>query len=184
MSLVGLVLSPIILFMAAPPGGLQPMTAEDLIFAAAFFGIASVIYEALFGRFFLAAQARPAKRRHPALVWTMRLLLAVAIWATVGVASLFALGLTFTQAMLVSALFVGIYVIAERKELLGNALASGACMAILILLCQLVFALTLYQLPLNALQLSLALAPVAWAGITGFAVGPLYEYVRRLRAHA
>ena len=185
MSLVGLVLSPAILFFAAQTGtgAVQPIAVENLIFGASFFGVAAVIYEGLFGRFFVANKGpRFLKRTHSVLAWTARLILAAAIWSAVTVACLFVLGLSFLQAMLVSALFVGVYVIAERKDLLGDALASGACMAVLILLSQLIFAFALYRLPLGIGGLPLTLVPVAWAAIVGFAIGPLYEYVRRLKA--
>ncbi len=182
MSLVGVVLAPAILFLAMRSGAdaSRVVGVEDLVFAGSFFGIAAVIYEALFGRHF--ARLRPARTpaRHPVLLWISRLVLAVAIWGAAAVGGVFALGIDLAPSLLVATLLVGVYVIAERKDLLGNALASGACMALLILLIELLDTLRLEPVPLDAFRLSMTLAPAVWAAIAGFAIGPLYEYVRRL----
>ncbi len=192
LSLIGLVIAPAALFLAAAEGVgpiYGPVGVEDLIFAWSFFGVAAVAYEALMGTRLQAM--RPAKKepKHPLLSWAGRLVLALSFWAAVSVANLFVFALSVPRAAAAGALLVAVYVVADRKDLLMNALVSGAFMAATVFLCQHLFYVRLFPVEAAArawaVPSTLGHVPVdllLWSAMAGFAIGPLYEYVRRLKA--
>ncbi len=192
MSAVGLVVAPAALFLAAQEGTgvIQgPIGVEDLLFAVSFFGVAAVAYEALMGVHLHAV--RPARKdpKHPLLAWAGRLMLALSFWAAVSVANLFVFELSIPRALAAGALLVAVYVVADRKDLLLNALISGVFMSALVFLCQQLFFVRLFpaEAAVRALSAPYLIGGVStdillWSAMAGFAIGPLYEYVRRLKA--
>lgn len=191
MSLVGLVLAPAVLFLAAAEGTgpIQgSMGVEDLIFAVSFFGIASVAYEALMGTHLQTMRPTRKEPAHPLLAWAGRLLLALSFWSAVSVANLFVFELSVPRALAAGALLLTVYVIADRKDLLLNALVSGVFMAALVFLCQQLFYVRLFpvEAAVRSWSMPFSLGSVSvdvllWSAMAGFAIGPLYEYVRRLK---
>lgn len=191
MSLVGLVVAPGALAVAAAEGTgpiAGPIGVEDLIFAVSFFGIASVAYEALMGVHLHAAPLPRKEPKNPWLAWAGRLLLAVSFWAAVSVSNLFVFDLSVPRAMAAGALLLAVYVVADRKDLLLNGLVSGFFMASLLFLCQQLFFVRLFpaEAAARAWTAPYALGNVSvdlllWAAMAGFAIGPLYEYVRHLK---
>ncbi len=191
MSLVGLVIAPAALFLAAAEGtsAVQgPIGVEDLIFAVSFFGVAAVAYEALMGVHLHAVRPARKEPKHPLLAWAGRLLLALSFWAAVSVANLFVFELSVPRAAAAGALLVAVYVVAERKDLLLNALISGLFMSALVFLCQQLFFVQLFpgEAAVRALSAPYIVGGVStdvllWSAMAGFAIGPLYEYVRRLK---
>ncbi len=182
MSLFGLIVSPAIILLAARTGtsGSRIVGMEDFLFAFSFFGVASVVYEAFFGKHFIHAHNK-RNVKYPLLAWGSRLSLALGIWTLLSVLELFIFHLSLPRAMVSAALLVAVYVIAERKDLLTNALVSGVFMAALIFLCEEFFIVRLY--PPLAASGGMALSPdlILWSAVVGFAIGPLYEYVRRMK---
>jgi len=190
MSLVGLALAPAILFLAGNGGqGVSAVIGvEDAVFAFSFFGVAAVCYEVLFGRHFAVPRGARGTPARSAVAWGVRLLLAVSAWVAASVALQFAFEISIVRAMAAAALLVGVYVVADRKDLLGNALASGFFMAGLVFLCEQLFFLRLYpaEAALRAgtgFIAGVSTDTLLWAAVAGFAVGPLYEYVRSLKAN-
>lgn len=186
MSLVGLVLTPAILLMAMAPGSQMPaapISVEDWLFAFSFFGVAAVAYEAMLGRHL--SPIKPARKppKHPMLAWALRLILVIAVWSFVSVASVFVLEIPTNRALLAGALLILVYMIAERKDLLGNALLSGLCMAALVFVSEQLLYLRLFpEVATGAFTLyGPALRDGLWAALAGAAIGPLYEYVRHLK---
>jgi hypothetical protein len=196
MSIVGLVLSPAAILVASldyrnQAALAQPIISiEDLLFAFALFGIAAVIYQAIFGKHAeRAALASQPKRRASMFRWAAELILILCLWISISVASLVIFHLTSIQSVIVGGLLIGIYMIASRKDLLTDALLSGLFVAILIFLTEQLFFVRLfpevaaeYWNVKNLSGISLAGVPleeVLWSGIVGFTIGPVYEYVRR-----
>ncbi|MBU0646050.1 hypothetical protein KJ611_01045 [Patescibacteria group bacterium] len=195
MSVIGLVLSPAILLMAANNernwAGLMSLGYEDFLFSFAMFGIAAVIYQAATGR-----QAKPIKRRrrklkNRALHWLAHLLIISGLWLLMSLLANLIFALNPFQAFMVGGLLIGLYIVADRRDLMINAVFSGLFIAILIFALEKVFLLKLFpeatQGFMNLGQAAgptlagVPLAEIFWAAIVGFTVGPLYEYVRYLR---
>ena len=78
---------------------------------------------------------------------------------------------------------VGIYIVADRKDLLYNALFSGLIITIVVFVIEQLFFVRLY--PGAAATLTtlggVPMEQLVWAAVVGFAIGPLYEYVRHWR---
>ena len=183
LSLVGLALAPAIVFLALQmaPGTSRQLGVEDFLFALSFFGIAAVIYEVMFGRHFVIIRSR-VPTNHPNLAWIARLFLVICAWIVISVLCFFILQLPMVRAMLAGALLIGVYVIAARKDLLGNALATGTFMAALIFVCELLLGLRFHPTSLPSAFMTVSFVHLVWAAVVGFAIGPLYEYVRHLKA--
>ncbi|MFH1404972.1 MAG: lycopene cyclase domain-containing protein [Patescibacteria group bacterium] len=194
MSFIGLILSPGALYLAHQDyrasylGLAASIGIEDLLFAFSLFGLAAVAYQALLGK-----QAKPVGRaRHkiqnPALHWGTHLLIIFSLWIFVSLLSLILFAVTSVTAFVIGGVMIGIYIIADRKDLLYNALFSGLIIAILVFLIEQLFFVRLYPQAAaifwqfdDAYGLVLGGIPlleILWAGVVGFTVGPLYEYVR------
>jgi len=194
MSLVGLVVAPgAILIAATDYRGTSALDAssfgiEDLIFSFALFGIAAVIYGVLLGKRAHALRGKRHRISSPTLHWGSKLTVISGIWLFTTLILLAELGVDPIQAFVISGVFIGIYIIADRKDLLYNALLSAVFIAVLVFLVEQIFFVRLYpdaifwsQEVTNGLLLAgIPIQEILWAAVVGFAVGPLYEYVRDL----
>lgn len=194
MSLIGLVLSPAVLLLAASGDrswdGFLSVGYDDFLFSFALFGVAAVIYQAVTGK-----QTKPIKRRRRRLKnrklhWLARLLILAGIWLFISLLANLFFEIYLGQAFIVAGLLIGMYVMIDRRDLMINGLFSGAFIALLIFFLEKVFLLRLFPeapfslWPIEPAMASLAgvpLAEIVWAAIVGFTVGPLYEYVRQLK---
>lgn len=198
MSIIGLVLAPGAMAVAAIDYRNATSTAgsvgiEDLLFAFCVFGIASVIYQFALGKHTKKLRGARILLSHPATHWLAHLVIALGIWAVIALSLTVVLGLSSIQAVIVAGLLVGTYVIADRKDLMFDALLSGLFVAVLVFAAEQLFFVRLfpdaaaqYWQSGNLSGLVLAGVPleeILWAGVVGFAIGPLYEYMRDMRVN-
>lgn len=193
MSAIGLVLSPAVLLVVTSGGwsGLTSLGYTDFLFSFSLFGLAAVIYQAVTGK-----QSEPIKRRRRKLKnrrlhWLACLLIITGVWLFATLLTSMFFDIYPGQAFVVGGLIIGIYLIADRRDLMVNALFSGLFIAILLFTVEKVFFLKLfpeanlaqmlYGEGLGATIAGVPLGGLVWAAIVGFTVGPVYEYVRSLR---
>src|SRR3989339_897182 len=194
MSVIGLVLAPGAMAIAALDYHnvtVATIGIEDFLFSFCVFGIASVIYQFALGKHTKKLRGRRILLSHPATHWLPPIIIALGIWAVLGVARAVALGLSSVQAAIVGGLLVGTYVIADRKDLMFDALLSGVFVAVLVFASEQLFFVRLFPEAasqywqagnLSGLVLAgIPLEELLWAGVVGFAIGPLYEYMRDVR---
>ncbi len=194
MSIVGLVISPGILILAINDyrnvltDSQSIIGIEDLLFAFSLFGIAAVIYQALVGRHVHKLRGSNYEIHH-AGHWIGHLILVLGLWAFASLLLLFVFSLSSIHALIVGGLLVGMYIIADRHDLLMNALLSGLFMAALIFVTEQIFFVRLFPMDAAALWQwdsistfivgGVPLEEIMWAAVVGFTVGPLYEWLRR-----
>lgn len=195
MSVFGLLLAPIMLYLAANDvraGLLQ--TSEsfglvDFVFAGSLFGIAAVIYHVLTSHHVYKLRRR--RFRHESLThWIAQLVIVLAIWFSTALLVMTFFNVDSLHAMATGALLVGIYIIADRKDLLLDALLSGVFVGLLLFILSQLFFLRFYpELGANLIDPTTAnfvhlgglpLSQLFWGFLVGFTIGPLYEYVRHL----
>jgi len=198
MSLVGLVLSPGALLLASNDyraGGEAANTfgIENLIFSFALFGIAAVAYQAVLGKRVADFRGERYRISHPGLHWAAHLALVLGIWVfiTLVLNLIFALGTI--QSLIVGGLMIGTFMIADRRDLLLDALLSGLFIGILVFTTEQIFfarlfpdaALMFWRVEnLSGIVLGgIPIEEILWAAVVGFAVGPFYEYIRRYRLY-
>jgi hypothetical protein len=195
MSVIGLVLAPGAIAVASVDyrnvGAAGAVGLEDLLFAFSVFGIASVVYQFVLGKHTKRLRGARILIPHPAAHWLAHLIIALGIWAVIALSLNVILGLSTVQAVIVGGMLVGTYVIADRKDLLFDALLSGLFVSVLVFAAEQLFFVRLfpeaaaqYWQTANLSGLALSGVPVEeilWAGVVGFAIGPLYEYMRDLR---
>lgn len=196
MSLVGLVASPAALLLAVTDGRTDALYAhavgvEDLLFTFALFGIAAVIYQAVFGKRVHKLRGEAFRLPHPVMHWGVHLLLIFVSWIVVALVAEITLHIPSIQAAIAGGLLVATYIIADRHDLVLNALLSGLFMAILLFTLEQIFFIRLF--PSAALDMwnvtglsglalgGIPLEELTWAAVIGFAVGPVYEYVRKYK---
>lgn len=196
MSVIGLIVAPGALMISAHDyrGVDSSVTAagiEDLLFSFALFGIAAVIYHILLGKRLEARKGTRTNIQSRGIAWTSQLVIMIGIWlfAILFLSGLY--GIAPVHAAIVGGLFIGIYVIADRKDLFADALLSALFMAVLVFSIEQIFFVRLYPEasllfwnPAMVSGTTLAGIPIEeihWAAVVGFAVGPVYEYVRRIR---
>lgn len=197
MSLIGLVLSPGAILIASldnkVPGAVVSGTIgiEDLLFAFAVFGLASVIYQVVLGKHAKKLRGNRIFLSHPASHWLAHLIIALGIWTFVALSLTVALGLTASQSVVVGGLLVGTYVIADRKDLIFNALLSGILISVLVFAAEQIFFVRMFPEAaptfwearhLSRLMLGgIPVEEIVWSAVVGFAIGPLYEYMREIK---
>ncbi|NBS41662.1 hypothetical protein EBS80_03295, partial [bacterium] len=129
MSVIGLVLAPGAIMVASldyrATGAIGGIGVEDLIFAFSLFGLASVIYQAVLGKHTKKLRGGPMFFTHPASHWLAHLVIALSIWGVLSLAFTVILSLTAVQSAIVGGLLIGTYIIADRKDLVFDALLSG-----------------------------------------------------------
>ena len=198
MSVVGLLLAPAVILVAANDYRGQALTqgsfigVEDLLFAFSLFGIAAVIYEVLIGKQ-LGKRVYKRNEKHEFAVahWVSWLVIALGIWAFISLSCIYILSLTSIQSLIIGGALIGTYIVADRKNLLVNAIVSGLLTALLVFLSEQLFFVHLF--PEAAAQFwqfdrlsgfvigGIPFEEILWAAVVGFAIGPLYEYVRSLK---
>ncbi|NQV90794.1 hypothetical protein HQ487_05335 [Candidatus Uhrbacteria bacterium] len=195
MSIVGLILSPGILVVAAydfrniiSDQTTSHVGIEDFLFVFSFFGIAAVIYQILVGRHAHKLRGSRYEMEHIGH-WIGHLALILGIWAFVTLMLIHVFALSSVQSLIVGGLFIGIYIIADRHDLTMNALLSGIFMAGLIFIIEQLFFVRLFPLDastfwqFNALSSfvigGIPMEELMWAAVAGFTIGPLYEWLRR-----
>lgn len=197
MSAVGLIITPGALLITStdPRAGIQEYATAvgmpDLIFGTALFGIAAVLYQALFGKHAEKLRKKPYHLASPHMHWGAHLIIIVGVWLFIAAASHLVFLLPPLQSFIIAGLMIGIYLIAERKDLMTDALLSGIVIAILIFLLEQLFFVRLFpeaaamyfeERGLSGIILGgIPAEEILWAAIVGFTVGPLYEYLRGLQ---
>jgi hypothetical protein len=185
MSVVGLILTPGALnaslsFRAVDPQWIFiEIYAGPLLAAWSLFGIAAVCYQVAAGK-----SSKPVSPRTHSTTfhWFTLLCLLAAGWILTSFVALAFLQIPTIPAISLGGLLVGLYLIAHRHDLLIDALGSGAIMALVVLLGQLMFSETFFTSLQPSQSFGLAvLQEVSWAAIVGFSVGPLYEYVKNFK---
>ena len=187
MSIIGLVISPGALFLANVDrrgilfDGVIAVGIEDALFAFSLFGAAAVLYQALLGKHASPVpRSRQTLGHNPALHWAAHLVIIVGAWLFVSLLTLSLFEVPTLRAFILGAVMVGIYIVADRKDLLYNALFSGLIITIVVFVIEQLFFVRLY--PGAAATLTtlggVPMEQLVWAAVVGFAVGPLYEYVR------
>ncbi len=197
MSVVGVVLAPGVLYVALsdyrrslPVSG-APIGIEDFLFAFALCGISAVIYQVVFGRHLSKLRGERFFVRPRHLHWVSMLVIVTGIWAAISLTLTTLFPINSVYAFAVGGLLIGTYVIADRHDLLLNALVSGAFVALLVFVLEQVFFTRLFPVDAGSVwqieNLSGTLfgaSPIEellWIGVVGFTLGPLYEYVRGYR---
>ncbi len=196
MSVAGLVLTPAILLVAAADyraaGSLTSgfIGVEDLIFAFSFTGVAAVVYEILIGRRLKPIRRNHLGGRHP-LHWLATLVIVLGAWAAISFAAMLLFPIGSVYSFMIGALVVGIYIIADRHDLLIDAIFSGLFMAVLVFGLEQLFFVHLFPIEASALwqtdRLSglfisgIPVEEIIWILIVGMTIGPVYEFVRHYR---
>jgi hypothetical protein len=196
MSSVGLLCSPAVLIIAASDYRNilfdQPffIGIEDFIFAFSVFGVAAVVYHVLIGQHGHKIRGERLKSKNTTLHFVSHLVLVLGLWAFIGLLMIYVFNLASVSALIVGGLMVGIYIIADRHDLLFNALVSGVVMAALVFVLEQIFFIRLF--PEAALGFwkaesishfllgGIPLEELMWAAVVGFTIGPMYEWLRKI----
>lgn len=196
MSIAGLVLTPAILMVASSDYRVAGIAAngfvgiEDLIFAFSFTGVAAVIYEILVGRRLIPVRHKHLWGKHP-INWFASLVIVLGGWAAISLAALWLFPVNSVYALMVGGLLVLTYIIADRHDLIFDALFSGLFMAVLVFGLEQLFFVQLFPTEAAAIwqvdRLSgflpggIPVEELVWILIVGMAIGPVYEFVRHYR---
>lgn len=196
MSIAGLVMTPGILLLVASdfrsivsPAGRITIGIEDLIFGFSLFGIAAVLYHVALGMHVHKMKGSRIRLSHPILHWFVHLIILLGIWAFTSLLFIDIFELASIRALIIGGLLVGTYMIADRHDLLLNALLTGLSTAILVFVAEQIFFVRLFPEAAatfwqhDAIRLSFVsgvpLEEILWAAVVGFTIGPMYEYLRR-----
>jgi hypothetical protein len=183
MSAFGLLLSPAALVMAAsgkPFGFPLTLRPEDVVFVACLFGVAAAGYHLLLERHGSRLHGKRIHRRHLAH-WLSHLMILLGSWVIIALTCRIVFATPVPGAFAIGGLLVGIFVIADRRDLLLRALLTGLLVSLLIFLVETLFAARLFVPTVPSLA-GLPVEELLWAGVVGFAAGPVYEFARHLRA--
>ncbi len=197
MSVVGLVMAPPLLLIAATDyhqivsDQALPIGIEDLLFSFCLFGIASIIYHVLLGKHVHKFKGDRLRLKNPAAHWISHLLLVLGVWACIALAAIVFFQLPSMQSVILGGLMIGIYIIADRQDLLIDALLSGFMTFVLIFFIEHIFFVRLFPdvaahfWQWNTLSKfiigGLPTEELLWAAVVGFTIGPMYEWLRRYR---
>lgn len=161
----------------------------DLLFAFAVAGLAGSLFHALFGKHYhRLPKLRRATPREGMLaqIWLIRLLIGTLVFLWGIVFCVFAFGLSPAAGALATAVIMAVYMVVHRHDLLTDALLSAGLTALVTYMSG-ATALFLHSddvtsalvttsdrighVPADLVTLALAF---------GLALGPLYEYIRRI----
>ncbi len=195
MSFVGLTLAPGVLMMVVDDyrnivsNTMAGVGLEDLLFSFSLFGIAAVIYQVIVGKHVHKIQGTRWRHNHPAVHWYTHLILVLGLWGFISILLTYVFELASIRALIVGGVLVGVYVIADRRDLLLDALLSGLFTAILVFLTEQIFFARLFPETMTAfwqfdkmtlfLIGGIPLEELLWAATIGFTIGPMYEWLRR-----
>lgn len=166
------------------------LSLTDVFFSFFIAGIAAAVFHATFGKHYHKLPKPKLRLRkkeeHLAQFWMMRLFLAILIftWGIVLLAILFQLDVT-ESVLLVASGFL-IYLISHRRDLLADALWSALLTAMITFVAASlasVFSTTSFEITPVYSAAFVGGVPVdllVWSSALGLALGPLYEYIRRL----
>ena len=197
MSLFGFVLAPgmILLVLLTDFRQTASLTSgtvgiEDILFAFSICGIAAVIYEIFLGRHVHLLKPQKGKFHSTGAHWLAHLIILLGLWMCVTLLLLLLFPINSVYAFIVGGLLIGIYIIADRHDLLLNALLSGLFLVVILFFLEQVFFIRLF--PDAAILFwkqtdsisgfyvyGIPLEELLWAATVGFTLGPLYEYVRK-----
>lgn len=189
--LLGALFTPVIYFLNAEAlQASETITIQlsHFLFSFVFSGVAAVIFHEAFGRHYRKRKSVFFKRHMEEAHWLLHLFLLMALWAWGGVLFVFLLETSTFQGLIVSALLIGVVVVATRHDLVWDAIWSGLLMMIVFfVLYEIAFFETgpivssewwgVTDLQTRFLG-SVPVEALLWAVVTGFVLGPLYEYVR------
>lgn len=196
MSLVGLVLTPAIVMVAVSDylasNALERgyIGLENFIFAFSLTGTAAVAYEILVGR-----RLKPLRRKHlwgkHHLNWLATLVIILGAWAAVTSAMFFLFPIGSVYSFIVGGLLVFTYIIAERHDLLVDAVFSGLFTVVLVFGLEQIFFRHIFSVSpssfwqvdrLSGFSLNqIPVEEIIWVLIVGLAIGPVYEFIRQYR---
>jgi len=197
MSIVGLLLTPGIIlivsndFRTSLSNGSLSIGIEDLLFTFALFGIASVVYQILLGQHTHKLKGTRLHMGHPVLHWFVHLVLILGIWAFLSLLFIDIFELASIRALIIGGLLVGTYIIADRHDLLFDALLTGLLTAMLVFVVEQIFFVRLFPDAVQGfwqfdairsfLIGGIPLEEILWSAVVGFTIGPMYEYLKRYR---
>ncbi len=195
MSVVGLVLTPGILLLVTTDfrAILSEQSAfigiEDLLFAFSIFGIAAVVYQVVVGAHLHKIKGERFKHHNDVTHWWILLMLVLGLWAFASLLLIHVFDLSSVRALIVAGLLVGIYIIADRHDLLMDALLSGLLVGVLVFVLEQLFFVRLfpeavagfwqYDAISSFVIGGVPIEEIMWAMVVGFTIGPMYEWLRR-----
>ncbi|MCX6714427.1 MAG: hypothetical protein NTX72_01290 [Candidatus Uhrbacteria bacterium] len=195
MSIVGLVITPALLLIAGSsyhavvPDLPFTFGIEDLLFGFSVFGIAAIIYHVLLGKHVHKIKGDRLRLKNPAAHWIAHLILVLGSWICLSLGAIAIFSIAPIQAMLFGGVMVGMYIIASRNDLLVDALLSGLMTAALVFLVEQLFFIRLFpDIATNYWEWTtlskfilggIPLEEILWAGVVGFTIGPMYEWLKR-----
>lgn len=161
----------------------------DLLFSFAIAGLAGSIFHAIFGKHYHRLPKVRRKTANDGLlaqIWLIRMFIATLLFLWGIVFCVFAFDLTPAPAALATGIIMALYIVVHRHDLLTDALASAALMSVIAYIAG---AITLYFSTNDIASLlisnngtfgSVPIDLITWSAAFGLALGPLYEYIRRL----
>ncbi len=195
MSLIGLLAAPSLVFIASTDyqqlvnSQPIPFGVEDLLFSFSLFGIASIIYHVLLGKHMHKFRGKRLKIKNPAVHFLFQFIFVLGVWACLSLGSVFLFQLDIIHAFFLGGLMIGIYIIADRHDLLIDALMSGLMMALLLFFVEHIFFFRLFPTDtshfwqwstVSAFFLTnVPVVEIIWAAVVGFTIGPMYEWLRQ-----
>ena len=188
LSLLALFLLPLSLSINASASGVlvQKLSILDLLFAYTTAGLSGVLFHAVLGKEYHNVKVK-TRDHHASELWIMRFFLFALGFVWLSVFLIIAFGLRNIDAVIISAIALGMYMIAHRKNLLFDSLLSSLLMGIVMTVIGFVaYSISAEQSQLLFIESSSTLFGIPtdlllWAFALGFALGPLYEYVRKLK---
>lgn len=194
MSAVGLVMAPVFILLAGTRYQNTLITqqisfgVEDFLFTFSLFGIASIIYHVLLGKHVHSFKGDKLRLKNPAAHWIAHLVLVLGTWICLTLSVIVIFSTPPMQAILFGGALIGIYMIANRHDLLVDALLSGIMSTALVFLVEQLFFIRLSPEIASAYWQWSDLSPfilggipleeLFWAAIVGFTIGPMYEWLR------
>lgn len=166
--------------------GLQFM---DLLFSFGVAGLAASVFHGIFGKHYHRLP-KPMRRKAEdgtlMQIWLIRVFVATLLFLWGIVFCVFAFDLSPAPAALVTSVIMAVYMVVHRHDLVIDCLASAALMG---LVAYIAAAVALFLTPEDFSSVfivehgRIGHVPtdlVTWSVAFGLALGPLYEYIRRL----
>lgn len=165
------------------------MQFVDLLFAFGVAGLAASVYHGVFGKHYHRLPKSPRRKAEDgalAQIWLIRFFVATLLFLWGVVFCVFAFSLSPAPAALLAAIVTAVYIVVHRYDLLVDSLASAALMGVIAYITS---SIALFLTPDNFSSLLIAdngyignipTDLITWSVAFGLALGPLYEYIRRL----
>jgi len=194
MSFVGLAIAPALLLISSIQSDVFNQATisvgiEDLVFSFSLFGIAAIIYHVLLGKHVHKLKGSRLHIPHPILHWFLHLLLVLSLWVFFTLLFLALFQLSLIQSVTIGGLMIGIYIIADRHDLLTDAVLSSLFLTVLILAVEQLFFVRWFPdaiahiAPWNTIPFYLISRipseEFIWTAVVGFTIGPMYEWLRK-----